>query len=99
MSMRSLPLAHLTPDKLKIVACPGCDALQTANSFEFGTFRCRRCGAVVHRRTRNPLQRALALYLASAVAFALCNLFPIMSIEVGGTKAYATLVGAAAELA
>ena len=49
-----------------IVACHDCDLLHQLGPVpEGGTARCARCGGVLRKRTRNGLERTLALSLAA----------------------------------
>lgn len=82
----------------RLLACPQCDALQLVARKEAATFRCPRCGAIVHRAVPGRLEHALALCLAAMVCFVLANSFPIVAIEAAGDTVQATLIGAARAL-
>lgn len=70
---------------MKIVACHDCDLLHELGEIPEGaTARCRRCGATLRKRTRNGLERTLALALAALILFVVANSFPFLSFEMKG---------------
>ncbi len=86
------PTVHLT-------ACHSCDALLRLPAVQHSTFHCPRCDAVVYRAgLAKRVDDALALGLAAAVFFLLANSFPIVAIESGGDRSFATLPGASLAL-
>ena len=59
---------------LPIIACLDCDLLQRLGDVPEGaTARCRRCGYVLRKRTRNGLERTLALAFAASILFVVAN--------------------------
>jgi paraquat-inducible protein A len=67
---------------LRITACHECDLLQRLPSLPpGGTARCPRCGALLHRRRVDSLQRALALTLAGMMLFLVANSFPFLGFR------------------
>jgi paraquat-inducible protein A len=65
------------------MACHECDLLQRLPPLPpGGTARCIRCGAVVHRRRDDSLQRAMALTLAGAILFVVANSFPFLGFKI-----------------
>lgn len=67
------------------VACHDCDLLHRLGPLPEGvTARCRRCGGLLRKRTRNGFERTLALALAAAILFAVANAFPFLSFEMRG---------------
>ena len=84
------PLAHEA-----LVVCQGCDAVYAWHALAAGDrARCRRCGAVLARGHGLGQQGLLALTLAAGIAFAIANLSPIVTLELGGATAELTLPGA-----
>ncbi len=81
------------------ILCEGCDAVYPMPVLHTGeTARCTRCGTVLERYQGNAHQRMLPLVLAGLLMFAVANLFPIVSIVIGGQFSDTTLVGAVAAL-
>ncbi|WP_394788936.1 paraquat-inducible protein A [Rhodoferax sp.] len=81
------------------IVCEGCDAVHQKTTLACGeTARCVRCGTELDRYTGNPLQRILPLVVAALVMFAVANLFPIVSIAIGGQHSETTLFGAVVAL-
>jgi paraquat-inducible protein A len=83
----------------QVVACRDCDLLHALGELPEGaTALCRRCGGVLRRRRRNPVERTLALALASAVLFAVANAFPFLSFEMKGQVTTTTLLSGVFDL-
>jgi len=81
----------------EIIACHECDVLQRAPE-GYGVARCVRCGAVLFKRSPGALERTLAYALTSATLFIIANAFPIVRLELQGTRVTTTLIGAARTL-
>ncbi|MFC0407837.1 paraquat-inducible protein A [Roseomonas elaeocarpi] len=58
---------------------------------------CRRCGAALHHRKRNSLQRSWALCLAAAVLYVPANYYPVMTIVTLGRGGPHTILGGVVE--
>lgn len=70
---------------MPVVACHDCDLLHRLGPLPEGaSARCRRCGGLLRKRTRDGLERALALSLAAAILFVVANSFPFLSFEMKG---------------
>ncbi|WP_367847370.1 paraquat-inducible protein A [Rhodoferax sp. WC2427] len=81
------------------ILCEGCDAVYPRTRLQPGeTARCSRCGTELERYQGDAHQRMLPLVLAGLLMFAVANLFPIVSIMIGGQSSDTTLVGAVAAL-
>jgi paraquat-inducible protein A len=81
------------------VACPGCDLLQRIVPLPpGGKADCLRCGETLAASSRDPLERPLALAIASAVAFVVANTAPLMGLSAVGRAASTTLIGAAQQM-
>jgi paraquat-inducible protein A len=76
-----------------LVACHDCDLLQRLAALAEGeTARCGRCGGVLRRRRRNPVERTLALSFAAAVLFVVSQSFPFLSFDMKGQVTQTTLL-------
>jgi paraquat-inducible protein A len=78
-----------------LTACHECDLLQRKPILPSGGIACcRRCKAILFRRTPNSLDRALAYTLGAAILFIIANMFPIVGLEVQGNANATSLYGA-----
>ncbi len=77
-----------------LIACHDCDLLQRLPATPTAILRCPRCDAVLVRRSRDGLDRALALLVAAVPLLVMANVFPIVEVEVSGNQSEATLLGA-----
>jgi paraquat-inducible protein A len=86
-------------DKTPLIACHDCDALyQTGPVPVGGEARCVRCGALLYREKKDSLDRALALTFASLILLASANIFPFLSLSLGGQSQSCTFIGGVREL-
>ena len=82
-----------------MLACHRCDALQRVPVPKPGQSAfCDCCGARLFRYPRGGLERPLALTVAATVLFVVANLFPLVSLDIGGLNQDATLLGTAVAL-
>jgi len=82
-----------------LLACPECDLLQRVPAGgAWGAIACCRCGATLCRRIPHALDATLALMLAAAVAYAIANVYPVMSLDMQGRHNEATLLAMARAL-
>lgn len=72
--------AALSAARASLARCPGCDKLHPAEHTPPGT-PCGRCGAAVHHRKPDSLQRTWALTLGAAFLYVPSNLYPVMQIS------------------
>ena len=84
-------------------ACHDCDALQREVSLPSGgSARCWRCGALLCRACDDDdtaaVERTLALTLAAAVLFVVALAFPLVGLDMQGSRHSTTLGGAVATL-
>ena len=69
----------------ELLACHECDLLHRHTPIEPGAkATCGRCGAFLYRGIADTLDRSLALYVASLLLFILANVFPFLSLTLGG---------------
>ena len=91
MSDRSIPAM--------LVACHDCGEVQRVGTLPEGTTAvCPRCGGVLLRHRAAGIERALALSLAGLLLFGVANLFPVMTLKMGGNEQTTTLLGGALAL-
>jgi paraquat-inducible protein A len=75
-----------------LVVCPHCDAVHRAvdlQRYEIAT--CVACGRVLARHHSLSVDQLLAITVAAALLFVIANSYPLMTIEVGGMHAQATV--------
>ncbi|MGD9301707.1 MAG: paraquat-inducible protein A [Desulfobacterales bacterium] len=81
------------------MACHDCDLIQRLPRMpEAGTVQCIRCGAVLHSKKRNSIERTLALTMAGLVLFGLANSFPFLAFKLEATVRQTTLLTGILEL-
>jgi len=68
-----------------------CHTCGLANKLELHS--CERCGAHLHGRKHDPIQRCLALCVASIIAYIPANLWPIMTVTQLGSEEPTTILG------
>jgi len=68
--------------------CHTCLALSS-----LGDDQCRRCGAHIHARIPNSLQRTVALLIAAIVLYIPANLLPIMTTDQFARSVDSTIIG------
>lgn len=75
-----------------LLACHECDLLHGQPELAAGdAMRCRRCGALLARGHSLPLSGQLALSLAALLVFLIASASPIVTLELNGVRAVATL--------
>ncbi len=85
-----------------MIACHECDALQRIP--ELGPHSadravcCHRCGARLHRLGGYDLNRPLALALTALILFVIANAYPMVVLEMQGTRITTTLLHAVHQL-
>jgi paraquat-inducible protein A len=84
---------------VETIACPDCDLLQRIAPLPpGGKARCARCGKTLVTRRYDPLDRALALTIAAAIALIVANTTPLMGLSAAGREASTTIIGGAQEM-
>jgi len=75
-----------TCDSLRpVIACEFCDLLHRPRQLRPGEkAKCSRCGGVLARQSRNPIEGTLALALAALVLLVMANVFPFLEISLEG---------------
>lgn len=83
----------------QLIACRECDLLQREVPLSpNGAACCRCCGAPLYRNTPDSLNRTLALSLTAITLFIIANIYPILGIEIQGTRNVTNLYGAVRSL-
>ena len=81
-------------DEKILFACQRCDALQRVPVPKPGEAAfCVCCGSRLLRRPKGGLDRPIALLAGALILFAVSNLFPLISLRVGGMELETTLLG------
>jgi paraquat-inducible protein A len=82
-----------------LIACHDCDLIQRLPHIaEAGTVQCVRCGAVLHQKKRDSIERTLSLTLAGLVLFGLANYFPFLAFKLEAQVRQTTLLTGIQEL-
>ena len=82
-----------------LMACHDCDLIQRLPHIsDTGTVQCIRCGAVLHQKKRNSIERTLALTMAGLVLFGLANMFPFLAFKLEAQVRQTTLLTGIREL-
>jgi len=82
-----------------LMACHDCDLIQRLPHLsEPGTVQCVRCGAVLHQKKRNSIERTLSLTLAGLVLFGIANSFPFLAFKLEAQVRQTTLLTGIEEL-
>ena len=82
-----------------LIACQDCDLIQRLPHLsDAGTVQCIRCGATLHQKKRNSIERTLALTLAGLVLFGLANSFPFLAFKLEAQVRQTTLLTGITEL-
>ena len=82
-----------------LMACHDCDLIQRLPHLsEPGTVQCVRCGAVLHQKKRNSIERTLSWTLAGLVLFGIANSFPFLAFKLEARVRQTTLLTGIEEL-
>ena len=82
-----------------IVICPVCQTVQKRVKIsKKEEARCIACNALLYKKISHLEHTILALSLSALVLFLLANLFPLVSINLGGFQSSITLLGAIMKL-
>ena len=69
----------------KIIACHECDHFHFFEVIPAGAkASCQYCGYLLYRHIPDSINRSLALYLTALILFIIANVFPFLSLELGG---------------
>ena len=89
----------MTASTCALIACPECDTLHRARSPGVrGRALCSGCGALLYRSIPHTLDRALALNLAALGLLVIANLFPFLTLRLGGREEVSLLASGAVAL-
>ena len=71
----------------EIIACHECGQLFYYEPIPAGAkAQCHRCGSLLYRHIPNSLITSLALYLTALMLFIIANVYPFLSLELGGRQ-------------
>ncbi|MFN2427978.1 MAG: paraquat-inducible protein A [Candidatus Binatia bacterium] len=88
-----------TPAAAGLRRCHDCDLLVEVGPVPLGCqATCARCGALLLATKLDPARRALSLYLAALVLWAVSNSFPFMTLELEGRQQRSVLLSGALSL-
>ena len=83
-------MSRLATTPLTICEC--CDAVYERRPLASGEIaHCRRCGAELYRNRRLDLDAMLAIAFGGLITFVIANVYPVLIMELGGTRAQVTL--------
>ncbi len=90
---KALETNNLTPKELsRLIICKKCATLQKKIVLENNTKAiCTTCKSTLYRKHYDLLDKSLALSLSTLIFFIIANLFPIVTIDLGGTISDITL--------
>ncbi len=81
------------------IGCESCGLVSMPPEHEDGHHaRCPRCGAPLHARKPNSLQRTWALVIAAAILYIPANVYPVLTVIQGGAGQPSTILGGVEEL-
>ncbi len=82
-------------DPHQLIACEYCDALHTRTALEPGErATCLRCGGVLYRNSAQAYGRLLPLVVTALILLMVSNAYPIVAMDLKGTRMETTLWGA-----
>ncbi len=82
-----------------LIVCHACDLVQRIDSASpHARVHCARCRAEVYRTNAASIDTAIGLAASAAVLLILSNLYPLVALELNGTRRTTTLIGAALAL-
>ncbi len=82
-----------------LIACHECDLMQRVGTLPEGsTATCVRCGAILHKRKPNSIERTLAFALSGLILFGVTNAFPFLSLKIGAQVQETKLITGILEL-
>lgn len=80
-----------------VIGCKGCGLVLAAQR-RAGTWRCPRCGFVLHARKPHSVQRTVAWLLTAVLLYLPANLLPVMATAAVTGRSSHTIVGGIIEL-
>ena len=85
--------------RTRLHECQSCGLLQAVPALTPGmSAHCNRCGTVIHRARRHPLEHSLALTLAALALLGVMCVTTLMTVETAGIKHSADLLSGPQEL-
>jgi paraquat-inducible protein A len=79
-----------------LIVCHACDLVHRRDSIEdHARVRCLRCRAELYRTNAAGIDGAIALSITAAVLLLLSNVYPLVALQMNGSRRTTTLLGAA----
>jgi paraquat-inducible protein A len=91
--------ADTEPDPDELVGCHACELVcRVPHHDDEDKALCSRCGAELHHRKANSIQRSWALSIAAVVLYIPANIYPVMTVISFGRGDPSTILGGCEEL-
>ena len=81
-----------------LISCEQCEQVLRVAEHELHGLCCPRCGAALHRRKPDSLNRTWALLITAAILYIPANLLPVLTVISFGQGAPSTIIGGVIEL-
>jgi paraquat-inducible protein A len=95
MHQNHIPPPDPPQDMHRLVACEHCDALHMRVTLQPGErATCLRCGGALYRNSSLAYRRLLPLVVTALILFMISNAYPIVAMELKGSRVETTLWGA-----
>ena len=95
MHQNHIPPPDPPQDMHRLVACEHCDALHMRVTLQPGErATCLRCGGALYRNSSHAYRRLLPLVVTALILFMISNAYPIVAMELKGSRVETTLWGA-----
>jgi paraquat-inducible protein A len=79
-----------------LIVCHACDLVHRRDSIrDHARVRCQRCRAELYRTNAASIDSAIALAITAAVLLLLSNVYPLVALQMNGSRRSTTLMGAA----
>jgi paraquat-inducible protein A len=79
-----------------LIVCHACDLVHRRQPVQSETrVRCVRCNAELYRTNAASIDLAIALSVTAAILLLLSNMYPLVALELNGSRRVTTLLGAA----
>jgi paraquat-inducible protein A len=80
-------------DPAGLMACPECDVLiRKADPMPGAKALCPRCGCMLYREKKDPIERTLILSLTGLILFIPAMVLPVMTLDTLGLEQHTTIV-------
>lgn len=84
-------MAEKTPEKLTVIRCPVCEAVNVDHG---GSIRCHRCDSHIYREPKHGIGRTWALLLTAMILYLPANFYPVLQVKnMLGSSSGNTIIG------